>query len=53
MDVRGDNIMREQIDFGRKARSEPLAIISMDVFTTMYSCPNCHIIVGIASYTSY
>jgi hypothetical protein len=53
MDVREDNIVREYIDLGRKARPEPLALISMDVLTTMYSCPNCHIILGIAQHTSY
>jgi hypothetical protein len=53
MDVRGETVIRELIDVGRRARSEPLAITSMDVYTTMYSCPNCHVILGIATYTSY
>jgi hypothetical protein len=45
MDVKGDTIIRERIDAGLRAEFR--------VHTTMYSCPNCHVILGVAQYTTY
>jgi hypothetical protein len=52
-EVSSENISREVIDYGRKARMTITTMVPMDVNTTMYSCPNCHIILGIAQYSSY
>jgi len=39
MDVRRDNILKETLDMG-----------VLRPVTTMFSCPNCHIILGIGQY---
>ncbi len=46
------NIVRENIDHEETARMNLTAIIAMRVETTMYSCPNCHTVLGIAQYMS-
>jgi hypothetical protein len=54
-EVSGGTIVREKINDGEKAKIEPgaLSFIYIDVLTTMYSCPNCHVILGIAQHTSF
>ena len=42
MDVRSENIIREGIDSG-----------AFKPITTMFSCPNCHVIIGFAQYTTW
>lgn len=49
--VGAENIVREQIDDGQKAKVANL--VSMKVRTTMFSCSNCHVTLGVAQYTSY
>jgi hypothetical protein len=45
MEVGGDNIIRERIDAGLTKEFR--------VHSTMYSCPNCQIILGVAQYPGY
>ena len=47
------SIVKEQIDDGQTATDEVLALVQMTVHTTLYSCPNCHIVLGIAQFPSY
>jgi hypothetical protein len=51
--VSGEDIIREKIDDGETARVSLTSMKDMDVCTTMYSCPNCHIILGISQHTGY
>jgi hypothetical protein len=51
MDVRGDNVVKEQL--GQLSNVKIDNLIPMTLRTTMYSCPNCHVILGIAQYTGY
>jgi hypothetical protein len=46
MDVGKENIVKEKMDLG---------IFSKEggIHATMYSCPNCHILLVIAQYTSW
>jgi len=51
MDIRGDNVMSEQL--GPVLNAVGDSFVELKVRTTMYSCPGCHVIVGIAQYTTY
>jgi hypothetical protein len=53
IEVSGEDIIREKIDDGETARVSLTSMKDMDVHTTMYSCPNCHIILGISQHTGF
>jgi len=51
--INGVSIVKEQIDDGQTASDEVFALVQMTVHTTLYSCPNCHIALGVSQFTSY
>lgn len=51
LDVRGDNVMKEQLGPFLDVRVDNL--IPMKLRTTMFSYPNCHIILGISQFVGY
>ena len=44
-EIEGENIRRENMSGGFWKEG--------GVHTTMFSCPNCHVILGFAQYTTY
>jgi hypothetical protein len=52
-DVNGENIIREKIDDGETARTSQTSIRNMDVHTILFSCPNCHVVLGVSQYLSH
>jgi len=51
MDVRGDNVVREQLGPLQDVRVDN--IIPMVLRTTMFSCPNCHVILGVSQFVGF
>lgn len=52
-EVNGENIIREKIDNGETVRTSLTSMKNMEVNTTMFSCPNCKVMLGIAQYLSF
>jgi hypothetical protein len=53
VEVNGENIIREKIDNGETVRTSLTSMKNMDVNTTMFSCPNCKVVLGMGQYLSF
>lgn len=49
--INGLSIVKEQIDDGQTVKIDNL--FPMKVHTTLFSCPNCHIAIGVSQFLSY
>lgn len=52
-EVSGEIIIRDNIDNGETVRNSLASMKNMDVHTTMFSCPNCQVVLGFAQHLSY